>query len=478
MSPSPRGSHDAIVVGAGPNGLAAAIEIARAGRSVLVIEAHEEAGGGCRSAELTLPGFVHDVCSAVHPLAIASPFVRALPLDRLGVRLVHPEIPLAQPLLGRPAALLHRSVDETAAGLGQDERAYKRLMEPLVRSADALVEGILGPLRIPRHPFAMARFGLSGLWSAAGLVNRRFEGDSAKALLGGAAAHAMLPLDSSPTAAVGLLLTLLGHAVGWPMVEGGSGRLTAALVAYLEELGGEVQTSERVTSLEELPRAKAILFDLSPANFAKIASDRLPARYVKRLQKFRHGPGIFKMDWALDGPVPWNDPNCSRAGTVHVGGSLSEMIESEKAPGQGRIAERPYVLLSQPGACDRTRAPEGKETLWAYCHVPSGSTEDMTGRVEAQIELFAPGFRDRILARSAIGPKDLESYNANYIGGDITGGVQDLRQTFTRPVARINPYTTPNESLFICSASTPPGGGVHGMCGHYAAKAALAGPLS
>jgi phytoene dehydrogenase-like protein len=458
--------------------LAAAIQIARAGRSVLVLEAADSPGGGCRSAELTLPGFVHDVCSAIHPLAVASPFLRSMPLERLGVEIIHPEVPLAQPLDGGRAAILHRSVDDTAAALGPDARSYRRLMRPLVRDADRLVKELLGPLRFPHHPIALARFGLQGLLPATRLLNGRFDGEAAKALIGGAAAHAMLPLERSPTGAVGLLLTLLAHAVGWPVIGGGSQKLTDALVAYLRELGGEIRTGENVTSMARLAGARAVLFDTSPRQVVSIAGDELPRSYRKRLARYRHGPGVFKIDWALDGPVPWANAECGKAGTVHLGGTLEEMAVSERAPWEGKEPERPYVLVGQQSACDPSRAPEGKSTLWAYCHVPSDSTSDMTERIEAQIERFAPGFRDRILARHTFSPAEMETYNANYIGGDITGGVQDLRQTFTRPVARLNPYTTPNERIFICSASTPPGGGVHGMCGFHAAAAALRGPLS
>ena len=471
-------SFDAVVVGAGPNGLAAAIEIARAGRSVVVLEAADTPGGGCRSAELTLPGFVHDVCSAIHPLAVASPFFRSLPLERLGARVLHPKIPLAQPLDGGRAAILRRSVEETAQAFGSDASAYRKLMGPLVRNAEGLVVDLLGPFGIPRHPFAMARFGLNGLRSARSLFSARFDGEEPRALLGGAAAHAMLPLDRSPTAAVGLLLCLLAHAVGWPVIEGGSQKLSDALVAYLRELGGEVRTSEPVGSLKEVPSARAVLFDLSPRQVVALAAEELPPRYRSRLSRYRHGPGVFKIDWALDGPVPWTNEECRSAGTVHVGGTLEEMSVSERAPWDGREPEKPYVLVAQQSPCDPSRAPAGQQTLWAYCHVPAGSTVDMTERIESQIERFAPGFRDRIIGRHTFSPAQMESYNANYVGGDITGGVQDLRQTFTRPVARINPYTTPNERLFICSSSTPPGGGVHGMCGLYAAKAALAGPLA
>jgi phytoene dehydrogenase-like protein len=475
---SSAGTVDAVVVGAGPNGLAAAVQLARAGRSVLVIEAEDTPGGGCRSAELTLPGFTHDVCSAIHPLALASPFFKSLPLERLGARMIHPDIPLAQPLDSGRAALLLRSVADTADAFGKDAAAYRRLMSPLVRSADKLIKELLGPIGIPRHPLTMAQFGLRGLASANGSFGRLFEGDEAKALLGGAAAHAMLPLDRSPTAGVGLFLTLLAHAVGWPVIEGGSQRLVDALLAYLGELGAEVRNGERVTSLRQLPPSKAVLFDLAPRHVVGIAGDALPSRYVRRLNRFRHGPGIFKMDWALDGPVPWTNPECARAGTVHVGGTLAEMVESERAPWEGRVADRPFVLIGQQSVCDPSRAPEGKHTLWGYCHVPSGSTIDMTDRIESQIERFAPGFRDLVLARSSMKPHEVEDHNASYIGGDITGGVQDLRQTFARPALRLNPYTTPNDRLYICSSSTPPGGGVHGMSGYHAARAALRRSLS
>jgi phytoene dehydrogenase-like protein len=465
---------DAIVVGAGPNGLAAAIEIARAGRSVTVFEAEPTVGGGCRSAQLTRPGFVHDVCSAFHPLARASPFLRSLPLERLGVRLIDPDVPLAHPLDDGSVAVLERSVDETAQAFGPDARAYKELFGPLVKNAEGLIVDLLAPLPLPpRHPFAMARFGLNGFRSALGLVNRAFETEAPKALVAGVAAHTMLPLDRSPTAAVGLMLTMLGHAVGWPLVEGGAQKLADALASYLKELGGEIHTGERIESLARLPDARAVLFDLTPRQVIALAGGDLPRRYLGRLRRYRYGPGIFKMDWALDGPISWKSPECERAGTVHLGGSLGEIARSERDAWEGRTSDRPYVLLGQQSRFDATRAPDGKHTVWAYCHVPHGSGVDMTDAIEAQVERFAPGFKDLVLERSVMGPADVEAHNANYVGGDINGGVQDLRQLFTRPVARLNPYTTPNERLFFCSSSTPPGGGVHGMCGHFAARAAL-----
>ena len=470
---------DAVVVGAGPNGLAAAIEIARAGRSVTVLEAEPTVGGGSRSAQLTRPGFVHDVCSAFHALASASPFLRSVPLGRLGVRLIHPDAPLAHPLDDGSVAVLERSVDETADAFGRDGAAYRKLFGPMVKNAEGLIADLLAPLPLPpRHPVAMARFGLKGFQSAVGLVSRAFETEPPKALVAGVAAHAIQPLDRSPTAAVGLMLTMLGHAVGWPFVEGGSQKLSDALASYLEELGGEIRTGERVDSLAQFPTARAVLLDVTPRQVIELAGGNLPERYLERLRRYRYGPGVFKMDWALDGPIPWKSPECERAGTVHLGGSLPEIVHSEREVWEGRVSSRPYVLVGQQSRFDGTRAPAGQHTAWAYCHVPHGSGINMTDAIEAQLERFAPGFKDLVLERRVMGPAGMEAYNANYVGGDINGGVQDLRQLFTRPVARLNPYTTPNERVFLCSSSTPPGGGVHGMCGHFAAKAALSRALN
>jgi len=464
---------DAVVVGAGPNGLAAAIALARAGHSVRVLEAAETIGGGSRSAELTLPGFVHDVCSAVHPHPLDSPFLRELPLAEHGLELVHPELPLAHPLDDGSAVVLERSVEATAVSVGgADARAYRRLMGPLARDAAKLLPELLGPLRPPRHPLALARFGVLGVRSSKALA-RRFEGPRGRALIAGMAAHSMLRLEQPPTAAVALVLMLTGHAVGWPVARGGSQAVADALAAHLRSLGGEIETGRRVQSVDELADARAVLLDLTPRQVLAVAGHRLPARYRRALARFRHGPGVFKLDWALDAPIPWQSEECARAGTVHIGGRFEELAASEAEVARARVPERPYVLLAQPTVCDPTRAPEGKHTAWAYCHVPSGSTEDMTARVEAQIERFAPGFGDRVLARSAMNAADIEAYNPNYVGGDINGGLMDLRQLFTRPVARPVPYTTPDPRLFICSSSTPPGGGVHGMCGYFAAQAAL-----
>jgi len=465
--------HDAIVVGAGPNGLAAAITLAGAGRSVLVLEGAATPGGGCRSAELTLPGYVHDVCSAVHPLVAGSPFFRSLPMAELGVELVHPEAPLAHPLDDGGAVLLERSVDATAGGLGADGAAYRDLVGPLVRDAEALIDGILAPpLRPPRHPLALARFARHGLRSAVALGGR-FSGERARALLAGMAAHSIRPLDAPLTGGFGLVLTVLGHAVGWPVARGGSGRIADAMVELLRTLGGELETGRTVTSLDGLPPARAVLLDVTPRQLLAIAGTRLPPAYRRRLARFRYGPGAFKVDWALAGPIPWRSPECARAATVHLGGTMAEIAAAEAAVAGGGHPERPYVLLAQQSLADPSRAPEGRHTAWAYCHLPAGSPVDMTERIERQVERFAPGFRDLVLARATRGPAQLERENPNQVGGDITAGLQSLRQTLARPVARPDPYATPAPGIYICSASTPPGGGVHGMCGHLAARSAL-----
>jgi phytoene dehydrogenase-like protein len=469
---------DAIVVGSGPNGLSAAIALAQAGRSVRVLEGAETIGGGTRTEQLTLAGFHHDVCSAIHPLALGSPVLAALPLADHGLRFVHPDLPLAHPLDGGRAAALHRSVAETADGLGTDAAAYRRLMEPLAGGWRDLVEDLLGPpLHPPRHPLKTVRFGALGIRSAEGLVRRRFRDDPARALVAGSAAHAMLPLSSPGTAAFALMLLMLGHGVGWPIALGGSRAITDAMASLLGSLGGQIETGRRVASAADLPRARAVLFDVTPVALLGIAGDQLRGRYRRALGRFRHGPGVFKLDYALSGPVPWDAPECRLAGTVHVGGALAEIAASEAEVAAGGHPERPYVLVAQQSLFDRTRAPEGSHTLWAYCHVPNGSPVDMTGAIERQIERFAPGFRDLVLARHAIGPAQMEASNPNCVGGDINGGAADLRQLLARPALRRVPYATPNPRLFLCSSSTPPGGGVHGMCGWLAARAALRGVL-
>jgi phytoene dehydrogenase-like protein len=468
-----RADHDAIVVGAGPNGLAAAITLARAGRSVLILEAAETVGGGVRSASLTLPGFVHDVCSSVYPLVAASPFFTALPLAKHGLELIDPPAPLAHPLDEGPPVLLERSMDATSAGLGGDASAYRSLMMPLVERHSKILDAVLGPLRLPRHPIAQARFARLALRSASALADRWFDAPRARALFAGLAAHALMPLERRPTAAFGLILGMLGHTVGWPLARGGAQHLADALAAIVRELGGEIRTRSPVTSLDELPPSRVVLLDVTPRQLVALAGSRLPAAYRRRLERYRYGPGIFKIDWALAEPIPWSAPECSRAGTIHVGGTFEEIAAAEAAVGEGRHADRPFVLVAQPSLFDRDRAPAGRHTAWAYCHVPNGSRVDMTDRIERQLERFAPGFCARILARHAMAPADLERHNANCVGGDINGGIQDLGQLFTRPVARVTPYSTPLPGLFLCSSSTPPGGGVHGMCGFWAAQAAL-----
>jgi phytoene dehydrogenase-like protein len=467
--------YDAVVIGSGPNGLAAAIVLARAGRSVLVREAADTLGGGVRSEALTLPGFVHDTCSTIYPLGAGSPVFRRLPLAEHGLEWVHSGAALAHPLDGGRAALLERDVDATAAGLGRDADAYRKLFGPLVRDWPALERAILRPLvRMPRHPVALGRFGLSALRSAEGLARARFRGEHARALFAGCSAHSTLRLDRSPSASFGLVLTTAAHTAGWPVVRGGAQALADALASYLRSLGGEIETGARVESLAELASARAVLADVSPRELLRLGGEGLPPRYRRALERYRYGPGSFKLDLALDGPVPWAAPEVGRAACVHVGGTLEEVAAAERAPWEGRPAERPFVLLAQQSVADTSRAPEGKHTVWAYCHVPNGSTFDMTERIEAQIERFAPGFRDRILGRAVTTPGDFERRNPNLAGGDINAGAQDLPQLLFRPVPQLVPYTTPVPGLFLCSASTPPGGGVHGLCGFGAAQAALA----
>ena len=471
---SDRAAPDAIVVGSGPNGLAAAITLARAGRSVLVFESEETVGGGTRSTELTLPGFIHDVCSAVHPMGIASPFFRTLPLNEHGLAWVQPEVPLAHPLDDGTAVVLERSVEATADSLGGDAKAYRKLMSPLVRDWENLISQVLGPvLRVPRHPLTMARFGLRALRSARGLAEGVFESERARALFAGLAGHSILPLERPFTATFALLMGSSGHAVGWPVARGGSRRITEALASYLRSLGGEIITGRRIDSLDELPAGGVHLLDVTPRQLIHIVGERLPDGYQRKLRRYRYGPAAFKVDFALDGPIPWTATECSRAGTVHVGGTLAEIAAAERAVANGQHSARPFVLVAQQSVFDPTRAPEGKHTVWAYCHVPNGSTVDMTERIESQIERFAPGFRERVLARSVLSPADLESYNANYVGGDIAGGAHDGLQLFLRPTIGLVPYATPANGIYICSSSAPPGGGVHGMCGYFAARAAL-----
>lgn len=464
---------DAVIIGSGPNGLAAAVELARNGAGVLVLEAMDTIGGGSRTAELTLPGFKHDVCSAAHPLGILSPFLSTLPLGEHGLEWVRAGVSIAHPLDGQPAVIVRHSLDDTARGLGRDAVAYRRLIGPFVGSAQHLLADVLAPLHVPRHPLLMARFGVPALVSASRLARLVFRDSRARAVFAGCAAHSILPLERTVSGAVGMLFLITAHVETWPVARGGSAAITDALAGYLRTLGGRIETGALVTSLADLPPARVYLFDTSPAQLIDIAGTVLPPRYLRRLGDYRYGPGVFKIDWALDGPIPWRDPACLLASTVHLGGTLEEIAASEAAVWRGTHPERPYVLLVQQSQFDRSRAPEGQHTGWAYCHVPAGSTMDLTDVVERQVERSAPGFRDRILARHVMRTADIERYNPNSVGGAITGGVADLIQTFARPTARIDPYSTPNPRVYLCSAATPPGGGVHGMCGYHAARSAL-----
>jgi phytoene dehydrogenase-like protein len=459
------------VIGSGPNGLAAAITLAQARRSVLVLEGKDTIGGGMRSQELTLPGFLHDVCSAVHPMAVISPFFRKLPLEQHGLAWIQPPVPLAHPLDDGSAALLLRSVDDTAAGLGQDAITYHDMFRRLVADWPRIESLLLGINRVPLHPLAASFFGLLALRSAAGFARFHFCGEPARALFAGLAAHATLPLERLPTAAFGLVFAITGHVAGWPIPRGGAQSIANALASYLRSLGGEIVTGEMVHSLDELPRARAILCDVTPRQLLDIAGARLPEPYRQKLQRYQYGPGVCKVDFALDAPIPWTAEPCRRAGTVHLCGTLDEVAASERAPLSGEHAERPFVLLSQPTVFDPSRAPEGKHIAWAYCHVPLNSTFNMADRIEQQVERFAPGFRRTILKRSVMLTADMEAQNPNLVGGDINGGSAQLDQFFLRPTWRL--YRTPARGLYLCSASTPPGGGVHGICGHLAARAAL-----
>ncbi len=475
-------NYDAIIVGSGPNGLAAAITLARAGRSVLLIEGKATLGGGMRTQEVTLPGFQHDLCSAIHPLGVGSPFFRTLPLEDFGLEWIQPTIPVAHPLDDGGAIALHRSIDQTMASIDADEtagivqgdgEAWRRLMAPLVRDWPKLVPAVLGPVPLSRHLPALTRFGLSALQPATMLARRQFAGERARALFAGLAAHSIMPLTQPLTASFGLVLGILGHALGWPLPRGGSQAIADAMRRYLQHLGGDIVAGWMVESLDELPPSRAVLLDVAPRQLLALAGDRLPARYARRLSRYRYGAGVFKIDYALDGPVPWQADECRHAGTVHLGGTMDEIALAEREVSLGKHPEHPYVLIAQQSLFDATRAPEGKQTLWAYCHVPNGSTVDMTAQIELQIERFAPGFRDLILARSARTAVAMNRYNPNYVGGDINSGVQDLGQLWTRPLAHWPPYATPLKGIYLCSSSTPPGGGVHGMCGYHAARVAL-----
>jgi len=465
--------YDALIVGAGPNGLAAAITLARAGRSVLVIEAKATVGGGARTAELTLPGFRHDICSAIHPLGLGSPFLRTLPWEQLGVEWIQPDLPLAHPLDDGTAIALHREFAATAASIGRDGDAWRALLEPLAADWEKLAPTLLGPHPFSPHLLPLTRFGLPGMLPAALLPRLAFREERARALFAGLAAHSFLDFGQPFSSAFGLVLGMLGHRVGWPIPRGGSQAIVDGMARYLQSLGGEIVCGWEVKTLDELPRSRAVLLDVTPRQLLAMAGEKLPVVYRRRLEKYRYGPGVFKIDYALSAPVPWAAPECRRAGTVHIGGTLPEIAASERAANRGQLPERPYVLVAQQSLFDDSRALAGKHTLWAYCHVPHGSTADRTEAIEAQIERFAPGFRETILARATRNTQAIHADNPNYIGGDINGGVQDIRQLWTRPLLRWPPYATPLPGVYLCSSSTPPGGGVHGMCGYHAARAAL-----
>ncbi len=465
--------YDAVVVGSGPNGLAAAIELARHDLAVLVVEGHEQIGGGTRTAELTLPGFRHDVCAAAHPFGPASPFLSRLPLTELGVEWVTPPVSVAHPLDDRPAVLLEGDVATTAAGLGGDAAAYRRRIGPLADRVDDVLAGALGPLlRWPEHPLTMARLGLAAVPSAVRYA-RRFRTVEARALLAGLAAHSVLPLDFAATNGVGVALALAGHRNGWPIVRGGTARLAAALADHLTSLGGEIRTGQWVRSLDELPRSRAVLLDVTPAQFGAIAGGKLPLRVRNRLIRWIYGPASFKVDYALSEPIPWRDGRLATTATVHLGGTLEEIAHSERAAWEGRFPDRPFVLLTQPTLFDDSRSPSGRHTAWAYCHVPAAWDGDASDAITNQIERFAPGFRDTILATHTMGPADYERYNPNNVGGAITGGAATLRQLIARPRLGPHPHATVLDDVYLCSAATAPGAGTHGMCGHHAAATAL-----
>ena len=461
----------AYVIGSGPNGLAAAILLVRAGLKTTILEAQPTIGGGTRSAELTLPGFTHDVCSAVHPLALSSPVFATFPLAEHGLKWIHSPIALAHPFDDGSAAVLLQSADDTARALGPDGSSYHRAIGSLGQHWKNLAPDILGPLKWPAHPWLLARFGALAPWPATVFARAIFRTPPAQALFAGMAAHSFLPLESPFSAAFGVVLALAGHGVGWPIARGGSQRIGDALASYFQSLGGSIVTNTQVTSLDAFEPGSLILCDVTPRQLLAIAGNRLPATYRRKLANYRYGPGVFKVDWALNGPIPWTAANCKKAVTIHLGGTLGEIAAAERAPWRNMESARPFVLLSQPSLFDPTRAPQGKYTAWAYCHVPNGSVFDMTARIEAQVERFAPGFTSRIIGRSTMNSDTMRQRNANLIGGDINGGAQDFRQLFTRPNRSL--YRTPVPGLYICSSSTPPGGGVHGMCGFHAAAMAL-----
>ncbi|WP_337993132.1 NAD(P)/FAD-dependent oxidoreductase [Sphingobacterium oryzagri] len=465
-------NYDAVVVGAGPNGLAAAITLQRAGKSTLLIEGSEEIGGGMRSKALTLPGYVHDVCSAIHPMALASPFFRSLPLSAHGLELIYPDIAAAHPLDKESAAVLFSDYAKTIQHLGQDAAVYRRLTSAVVENWEALAQDTMGPLRFPKNPLRLAAFGLDALQPATWIA-KRFSTQRAKALWGGMAAHSIQPLSNFSTAAIGIVLSAVGHRYGWPIPKGGSQSIAAALINYYKSLGGQVQTGFWLKDVRALPKHEVLLLDLTPKQILALTGVEWSVRYRKQLSSYQYGMGVFKVDWALSDPTPFKDAAASRAGTVHLGNTFAEIAENEWRTSKGQHVAQPFVLFSQPSLFDTERSPAGKHTGWAYCHVPHGSTVDMRPAIEKQIERFAPGFKDTILATHTFNTRELEAYNPNYVGGDINGGLMNLAQLYTRPTWKLTPYRTSEKNIYICSSSTPPGGGVHGMCGFHAAKTAL-----
>lgn len=474
MHRSKSSEYDAVIVGAGPNGLAAAITLAQTGLKTVVFEARREPGGGLSSAELTLPGFVHDICSAIHPMAVHSPFFSKLPLESFGLDWVFPQLSLAHPLENASASYLSTSVSDSAASLGGDAEVYKNLIEPVSRTFPDLLESILGPLlRFPKNSLPLTHFGSRALWSGSTLAKMLFKEEQARTLWAGLAAHSVLPLNAPASSAIALVLGAASHNKGWAFPKGGSAALARALSAYLKSLGGEIVCNSPIQNLSELPMTPIIMFDVGPQQFIKLIDEPLPKNYRVWLESYNYAAGVFKIDYALGGPIPWVDPTCSKAGTIHLGGSLEEIEYSEQAIYAERHSDEPFVILAQQSLFDETRAPEGKHTCWAYCHVPNGSGVDMTEEIERQIERFAPGFKEVVLARRTMTTTQLERFNPNFVGGDVNGGKADLWQLLARPTPQLNPYKTPLEGMYLCSASTPPGGGVHGMCGFHAAKAAL-----
>ncbi len=462
-------NFDTVIIGSGPNGLAAGIRLAQQGYSVKIFEKADSIGGGTRTQELTLPGFHHDVCSAIHPLAKASPFLKSLPLEEYGLEWIQPDVPVAHPLDDQPAGALFRSLDETVDHFKKDGPAYRRTVEPFIDSWDDLLPDLLAPFSLlPAHPFKMARFGLLGLRSADAFA-KRFNTTKARAVFAGVAAHSILPFHIPATASLAMVLGISAHSIGWPYPRGGSHNITKAMATYFESLGGKIETNAEIRSLDELPESSAIFFNTTPKQILEMASDKLPSSYAEKLRKYEYGCGVFKIDLALSEPIPWKDEVCRKAGTVHLGGTFEEIANSEEATADGHHPKKPFVLVAQQSLFDDTRAPDGKHTGWAYCHVPNGSTKDMTEPILNQIERFAPGFRDCIIGRHTMNTEALQAYNPNYIGGDIIGGKQDITQHFTRPAGLFDPYHIPKTNMYICSSSTPPGGGVHGMCGYHAA---------